>query len=388
LILVTFKYGRDQGIYAVVGDAILRGGAPYSDAWDFKPPCIFFIYATAKVLFGPGMEAIRILEAAGFASLVVAFAILSQRIVGNWRAGIVGAALAIFVHVQLEFWETAQPESFGGVATVWALVCATFVSQAKGNRLGWKQYGAWFGAGALYTIAALLKPPLGGGFLVSLGVVLRQQRHDFPREERLRRSTAVCLAFGGGAVVILGGMLAFFGSRHALGDLHETFFVFTPQYTGLGFEPGRLPSLLWRAVEQSLTAFSAIIALGLVFFIGLGNRQDGEVGGALHVVGVVAFQLLGIALQAKFFPYHYGATLPLLALLAGWGLWKLWSRLFTDPLRVAVAMLLIGIVLSWSVRRQKISDKRARLLRDGSWFWPRPRWRPGTPLCDVASSAV
>jgi 3-oxosteroid 1-dehydrogenase len=37
------------------------------------------------------------------------------------------------------------------------------------------------------------------------------------------------------------------------------------------------------------------------------------------------------------------------------------------------------------VRRQNISDKRARLLRDGSWFWPRPHGRPGTPFCDVAS---
>ena len=48
LILITFKYGRDQGIYAVVGEAILSGGAPYSDAWDFKPPFIFFAYAAAK----------------------------------------------------------------------------------------------------------------------------------------------------------------------------------------------------------------------------------------------------------------------------------------------------------------------------------------------------
>jgi hypothetical protein len=40
---------------------------------------------------------------------------------------------------------------------------------------------------------------------------------------------------------------------------------------------------------------------------------------------------------------------------------------------------------SEGVRRQNISDKRPRLLRDGSWFWPRPHGRPGTPFCDVAS---
>jgi hypothetical protein len=30
-----------------------------------------------------------------------------------------------------------------------------------------------------------------------------------------------------------------------------------------------------------------------------------------------------------------------------------------------------------------ISDKRAPLLRDGSWFSPRPRWRPGTLFEDL-----
>jgi hypothetical protein len=35
--LLHFGYGRDQGIYHVVADEMRRGGAPYRDAWDFKP---------------------------------------------------------------------------------------------------------------------------------------------------------------------------------------------------------------------------------------------------------------------------------------------------------------------------------------------------------------
>ena len=357
LILITFKYGRDQGIYAVVGETILSGGAPYSDAWDFKPPFIFFVYAAARVLLGPGMEAIRLLEAAGLASLVVAFAILSRRFLGNWRAGLVGAALAVFLHVKLEFWHTAQPESFGGIITAWALVCATFVSDARLKGADWKQYAAWLGAGALYTTAALLKPPLGGGFIVSLAVVLDQERRRAAPGERLRRLAAVTIAFGLGALAILGGTLLFFWSRGSLGDLYETFFVFAPEYTALGFDSANLPSLLWRAAQQSLTGFSVALPLGLVFFIVLRNREEAELSGALHVLGVVAFQLLGIALQAKFFNYHYGATLPLLSLLAGWGLWKLWKRAFTDPARVAAAAVLIGIVLTLSPVQTVASGK-------------------------------
>ena len=33
--LLHFELGVDQGIYAVVSDAVLRGGAPYLESWDF-----------------------------------------------------------------------------------------------------------------------------------------------------------------------------------------------------------------------------------------------------------------------------------------------------------------------------------------------------------------
>ena len=35
--------------------------------------------------------------------------------------------------------------------------------------------------------------------------------------------------------------------------------------------------------------------------------------GAAHVIGVLAFVLMGVALQGRFFAYHYGAAVPLLA---------------------------------------------------------------------------
>ena len=44
-----------------------------------------------------------------------------------------------------------------------------------------------------------------------------------------------------------------------------------------------------------------------------------------------------------------------------------------------------NLKLGIGVRRQSISEKRACLLRDGSWFSPRPRLQPGTPFCDVAA---
>src|SRR5437773_1667939 len=79
LQLLSFGFGRDQGIYAVVAEGMLEGRAPYRGTWDFKPPGIFFIYAAARFLFGHSTRAIRYVEASGLVSLFAAFAVLSQR---------------------------------------------------------------------------------------------------------------------------------------------------------------------------------------------------------------------------------------------------------------------------------------------------------------------
>jgi hypothetical protein len=71
--ILTYSFGRDQSIYAVVGDGILHGKMPYRDVWDFKPPGIFLVYALAQGLFGRGMVSVRILEVAGMLGLVFGF---------------------------------------------------------------------------------------------------------------------------------------------------------------------------------------------------------------------------------------------------------------------------------------------------------------------------
>src|ERR1043166_2581740 len=40
-----YPFGRDQGVFAYAGRVILRGGWPYRDVWDLKPPGIYYTYA-------------------------------------------------------------------------------------------------------------------------------------------------------------------------------------------------------------------------------------------------------------------------------------------------------------------------------------------------------
>lgn len=357
LVLLDFGFGRDQATFTVVGDAILHGGSPYRDAFDIKPPAVYFVYALAGWLFGPGMMGIRVLEAMGLASVFVAFGVLSRRHVGDARAGIVGAAVAVLAHVQLEFWNTAQAETFGGIAVAWALVCAD--PSPRRPRL------VWTGAGALYTLAALLKPPLGGGFAVSL---------VWLASRRARTGAGAPLAplpgFAAGAGAVLAIAVLFLTLHDAWPALGEALFGFVPAYVQVGFVWSDLPGHLLRTLGEALLGYSLYVPLGLALLFALPRMQAGERGAAAHVLAVVLLQLVGVAAQAKFFPYHFDASVLLLSLLAGWGWWKLWRRLHRHALAIVLLLLLL-----WPLH----DLHRRHPTRGRMGFWERAWLRLDTP---------
>lgn len=343
--LLDFGYGRDQALYSVVSDALLRGAAPYRDAWDFKPPGIYFTYAFARAVFGQNVYAARVLEALGLVSLFFAFAVFSQRHVGSRRAGVLGAGVAILAYVPLEFWYTGQPEGFGAMALAWALVCATYEPPPGTGRRGEiRQFAAWAVAASLYTLAGLLKPPLGGGILVSFAIVLASRWRAKGASGWARALGVPTLAFAAGGALPLLATLAYFTAMDALADLHEALFVFAPVYTALQLEATPLPGLLWRALSEWLLRTAPYNLLGLLALLFLPVLHSRERLAVAHVLGVIAFSLLGVALQAKFFLYHYAAVLPLTGLLAGWGYWKVWTRIRSSALAVLATAAVLGAV--------------------------------------------
>jgi hypothetical protein len=366
--LLDFGCGRDQALYSVVSDTLLRGDAPYRDAWDFKPPGIYFTYACARAVFGQSCTAVRILEALGLVTLFFAFAIFSRRHVGSHRAGILGAGTAILATVPLEFWNTGQPEGFGAVALAWALVCATYDAPPGAGRRGEiRQLAAWAGAASLYTLAALLKPPLGGGILVSFAIVLAIRWRARGSSGWLRALGAPALAFAVGGALPLLATLAYFSATGALADLYEALFVFAPGYTALQLETTPMPALLRRALFEWLFRAAPYNAIGLPALLLLPVLHSRERLAVAHVLGVIAFSLLGVALQAKFFLYHYAAVLPLTGLLAGWGYWKVWMRVRGSALAVLATAAVLAAVSLDAVpglpSSQPFWDRTAKRLR-------------------------
>jgi hypothetical protein len=326
--ILTFSYGRDQGIYAVVGDGVLHGKMPYKDLWDFKPPGIFLVYALAQGLFGRAMVSIRILEVAGLIASVFGFMRLAETFCERRVAGLLGGAVMALLLAELEFWHTAQPEVFGGYLTTAALVLTT--SPVPARRRIW----IWFAVGALFGLAFLFKPPLGGGAIVCAAyLATREQRRSGSRE----RALYILFAIGASSLVPIGLCAVWFKLRGAWPALHWTLAEFTPGYTTLGWEGRQAATMLYYSLEEAFFKFSALAGAGVLAMATLSPLHSREREGSFLVLGVIALQLAGVAMQGKFFPYHYAATLQLIGFLAGLGLYKLWRRCIAGGLAGALA---------------------------------------------------
>ncbi|MEP7053401.1 MAG: glycosyltransferase family 39 protein [Pseudomonadota bacterium] len=327
--ILTYSFGRDQSIYALVGDGILHGKMPYRDLWDFKPPGIFLVYALAQGVFGHSMLSVRIVEVLGLIGLVFAFMRFAETFFERPRAGLIGGAVAALIHAQLDFWHTAQPEVFGGYLTFAALILAT--SRVHPQR---RRYGVWIGTGLLFGLAFLFKPPLGGGAFVCAAYLTKREQQ---RIGSSARALYAVLVVGASAVLPIVLCAFWFWARGAWPALHWTLAEFTPGYTALGWANRSASGMLYYALEEAFFKFSALAAAGVLAMASITPIHSREREGTFLVLGIIAMQIAGVAMQGKFFPYHYAATLQLIGFLAGLGLYKLWRRCVVGGLGGALA---------------------------------------------------
>lgn len=357
LQILSFGYGRDQGIYAMVARSLLQGGMPYRDAWDFKPPGIFLVYAASRAILGSGQTGIRVVEVAGLVAMVAAMVRLTGEWWGDRRVGLIAGVIAVLVHAQLDFWHTAQPESFGGMVTIFALALLGPVmgnpaaevraeSQSMTRRLVL--------CGALFGCAGLLKPPLAGGGAVvaaALGVRILALRGLSRVGLRAALRPAGLVVLGGAAPFV--ACLLWFAARGALGDLYGVLFVFTPHYTLLSWVGETVAGMSYTGFTEWLCDYCSVATLGFLFCLAY-PRAARERFGVWVLGGVIAVHVVGVTMQGKFFPYHFGATWPLTALLAGLGFRRVWERLAPrGPLGVAA---FFGVVFVTSLGRTATKD--------------------------------
>jgi hypothetical protein len=100
--------------------------------------------------------------------------------------------------------------------------------------------------------------------------------------------------------------------------------------------------MVYEGFTEWLCDYTSVATVGFLLCLAF-PRAARERFGVKVVGAIIAVHVAGVIMQAKFFPYHFGATWPLTALLAALGFHRIWERLAPrGPL--GVAAFFAGIV--------------------------------------------
>ncbi len=293
---LTWPLSGDAGVFAWMADTVLRGGAPYVDAWDTKGPGAWMPSLLVQALFGRTSWGIRIFDIAMLVAALAALRGISRRL-GQPGDGRVAITLYALWYTSLDYWQSAQPD--GWVASWLIVACWCALTGGAAGAVA---------AGALLGVSVLVKP-FYIGYIVVLWIIVGTSRGRIARQ---RVSHAVLILAGTGASI---GLLLFATRMwNGLDGFWEVQRWNRDVYARLG-DPWmtRIPALVRGMVLSPWGIVAPIALFGAI----RPTRAHRRTITALTVglLGAIA----GVMLQSKGWQYHWLPMLPFLALLADIG---------------------------------------------------------------------
>jgi 4-amino-4-deoxy-L-arabinose transferase-like glycosyltransferase len=296
-------FDRDEGQYATIAQTILRGGLPYRDAVEIKPPGVFYLYALAIRVLGASPEAIRLFTA-GYATLTVLAVYAVARELSGKRAGLYAALVyGICSTLPLLQASSSNTEVFLVLPLtvgLWSLLRAMETKQ--------RRYLFWCGLSG--AMAMLIKPvalPMVG---VEFLLILFLRSGEGQLKVRARDLGAFLLPMALCALAVL----AYFYLRGGLGD----FLYWTVKYPQKYRESAAGGPLFARSFSLLWLSLLLPVLLGVPSAIWLATKKR-DLAGVLPLLMLVA-ACLAVALPGKYFPHYFITLVPFLAIPAGIGL--------------------------------------------------------------------
>jgi hypothetical protein len=329
----------DHSTFAMVGRAIADGRFPYVDIWDQKPPALFFIYALA--VQGPFdiMQNVRAFDIV-WTALTAAVLVELGRLWWSARAGVLAGLTYGLVSVNnIPWWQSAQPD----LLAVLPLALALLLYDTSNGR--WPHLIV---AGVLLGVVCQLRFQLVI-FIPFFPLVELVQTPTWRERGRLWFQRMAWLGVGFVALQVV--LLLYLIAGGALGEFIRTM-RYAAGYTGIGgpWNPPGGPTLdayllAFRDSFFTWASGKAVLVLPALAagFYGSLVLRDPRIS-RLAIFAVLSY--LAIAIQVKFFWYHYGHMFLALALLCGWA----WDRAISAlgrswPRPVAYGMVVAGIVV-------------------------------------------
>jgi hypothetical protein len=307
--LLDVPLERDEGEYAYMGQLILDGTPPYTEAYNMKFPGIYFIYAGILWLFGETHTAIHFcLLIVNVLSIILLY-IFARTAYDDWVAAAAAGAFALLsmsYHVQ-GFWANAEHFILPFVIGANILL----LSGLKKSRINYILF-----SGILFGCAALVKQH--GAFFGFFGfaalLILLWQNKTFDKKIYWK----YILAFMGGIFLPL--LLCFFYLAYA-GVLEKFYlwtFTYAKEYSSILSIDGI--KLNFIGGFQSIWYFASLIwIIAGVGFITLFSSKYNKQPGIL-IIGLLIAGIIALSVGFYFRPHYFVLVLPAAALLFGIGI--------------------------------------------------------------------
>ncbi|NLH49572.1 MAG: hypothetical protein GX444_13375 [Myxococcales bacterium] len=343
--------GRDQGIGLYIADVLRHGGAPYKDAWEIRPPGIFYVYAAGLELFGKHGWSLRLLDLLWQGATALALGLLGHRLFGRWAGLIAGALYAVVYFLGNDFWNLGNTDAFVALPATLALLAV--LPRARGPRWAWD-----LGAGLLIGAVFLLRFTHGLLFLPVIALFFAGTAGPFGARVRpvFGRLVAAGLGFG----LAVGAYALHLVVTGAWSDFYYTLFVFAPRYAVLTHHGSAAAFLsFFRQVVGGFAWKYAVLVFpagAMLAWAARYERHPFSVAAVLWIFGTLA----GIAVMAKFYAYHWLPLFAPLALAAGWYGQRLagaWRRRLLPAALLATALAVFGLG-AFAVRFGALAPRR------------------------------
>lgn len=285
LLLPTLSYrmGVDQGVFAYLGEGILHGRWPYSDAWESDYPGMMFLQALEILVFGKSIVMFRVFDLA--VQMVALFLVLRLAVWGGSRAGgVLAVGLYALTYQSYGPWNTAQREGFAMPLILWGYwLYATRERRSAGRTA--------FGIGLGLGLAAVFKPTMLALALFYL-----------PLLPALRRSRLRVVGLAGlGLVLPALSFIAFYAGIGGLTEMYEATVSYQAIYTAR--LQGDVPLVAhWIANVRGVGWQTLALAVAFLPVLLLVKERRGR---RLMLYFGYLGAMLGVIVQGTFAGYHY-----------------------------------------------------------------------------------
>lgn len=331
MVFLHEPFERDEGLYAHIGQIILKGGLPYRDAMDQKPPGIHYIYATLIATFGATTEGIRIGTALYSAGTVLALFFCARQVFGM-SSGLWAALLyGIFSAGPLIRGSSSNSEVFMVLPVVLSIYLLILWAE-KPKSLFLAVSGILLGCAMVIKTVAL--PHVLAGFLFIIITAYRKRGW--------RNAVIGGAIFSVCSVAPLAVTTLFFYAKGAFQDYYYWTIEFNKMYGKTS--PAEFFHRMRLGMTRTAPELLPLVTLATIALFRICSAQ--RTGKAFFLVASLVAAFVGLSMPTKFFEHYFIQLVPPLAILAGAGMADLCNQR-----RVTASMALIPVlaaVIYWA----------------------------------------